>query len=192
MKTTQILFLLASLSIILINFQKSTKSVRTKWSNLIRTYKQIVRNQAPNKEPKKFAFFWALDEILKHEPFGSEAFHSRAKAEMNKFDHTVIELNDNESDIEFELATNSGSESIRSFSSKKRWKSDYYNSKLSELEDRRQFRDQKLRLAFAREKRKSRQLELKEKKFELAKLQFELDEQKLALEKEKLTIISNN
>lgn len=76
--------------------------------------------------------------------------------------------------------------------SKKRWKSDYYNSKISELEDRRKFRDQKLQLAFAREKRKTRQLELKEKKFELAKLQFELDKRKLALEREKLTIISHN
>lgn len=157
---------------------------------MIRTYKQIIRNQAPNKEPKKFAFFWALDEILKHEPFGSEAVQN--KIDGNKSNDAI---DDDDSDNEFELPedANGESDSNRSYGSdgirsKRQWKNEYYSSKISELEDRRRFRDQKLRLAFAREKRKTRHLELKERKFELAKMQFELDKRKLALEKEKLTI----
>lgn len=164
-------------------FQKSIKSIRTKWSNLLRTYKAVVRNQPNNRHPKKFIFFGELDELLKDEPFGSGNIPE--KMEENDVSDDTVSESDDESQIVLEYVDeNSSVTSANDMQNRQEtnWKSNYYRSKISELEDRRQFREKKLQLSISKEERKLRYLQLKEKKYQLAKMQFELNKRKLMVE----------
>lgn len=156
---------------------------------MLRTYKMIVKNHPNHREPKKFAFFWALDEILKHEPFGSAAENSTA-AENIDSDTILIDGDDDASEIDCQndLLDETDSNESSTNRPKRLCKNDYYSSRISELEDRRRIRHKKLKLAVAREERKIRQLALKEKKFQLAKLRYELDKRRLILDENKLSM----
>lgn len=130
-------------------------------------------------------FFAELDEILKDEPFGSQ--NAQISEESNPIEDTFLKCDsDNKDDIILQYVNeeSSASSQYNQYINRKKssWKRDYYRSKISDLEDRRQFRERKLQLAINREERKLRHLQLKEKKFALAKLQFKLDKRKSMLE----------
>lgn len=148
----------------------------------------MVRKASEHIGRRKFAFYKELDDIWRHEPYGSAANEVSLESIENSVEMETILVDDDEegSEIDFQNDTMDEASMASDVVKSKRWhKSDYYRSKISELEDRRRFRQKKLQLAVAKEERKIRQLALKEKQFELSRLQYELDERRLLLDERK-------
>lgn len=161
-----------------------------------------MRNKQIKKEPKKFIYYHAMDEILKNESFGSSTVlnvseyveHSDEDATVDENVEDNLETDGSRYYHEHDHLDTGSMESCDNFIDNSKhqrvksrtWKSSYYNNKIDELRDRRLFRQKKLKLAISREERKIRELELKEKKFNLAKMQFELDKRKVNLEERQL------
>lgn len=175
------------------------KNIRTKWSNLVRTYRLNLKSSSA----RKFPYFNELDEILKYETFGSTA----GTSPPNDIKTILIDDEDENGDLydgemdesvgdafgeEEEEVTNNHFEALTSPSppsershSRRTSKHDFYRSKILDLMDRRKVRNQKLNLAISKEERKMRQLELKEKQFDLDRRRFELDKRRFLLEEKK-------
>lgn len=169
-------------------------------------------NKKNKKEPKKFHFYRALDELLKYKSFGSQVVLNAQQPENDQGDngsdedmHDTLEERTDAEDVtsgvhdrlEEETHFDDQPESSHGLKketapsirpSLKHWRGDYYSNKIDELEDRRRFRNRKLDLAFAKEQRKNRLMELKEKRYELDRMRYELDKRKFRFEERKLEL----